>query len=46
LVTSRIGLSGLVGREGASRITLDLLPAAEAEMLLRGIIGRIAVTRT
>jgi NB-ARC domain len=39
LVTSRSRLSGLVAREGAHRITLDLLSSDEAITLLRTIIG-------
>jgi tetratricopeptide (TPR) repeat protein len=39
LITSRSRLSGLVARDGAHRITLDLLPPTEAIMLLRTIIG-------
>jgi DNA-binding SARP family transcriptional activator/tetratricopeptide (TPR) repeat protein len=40
LITSRDRLAGLVARESASLITLDVLTAAEAENLLAGIIGR------
>jgi len=39
VVTSRNRLSGLIARDGASRITVDLLPPAEAIALLRDIIG-------
>jgi Flp pilus assembly protein CpaB len=39
LVTSRNSLAGLVARDGAHRISLDLLPAAEAVALLRALIG-------
>ncbi|GAB3434372.1 ATP-binding protein [Actinophytocola sediminis] len=39
LVTSRSRLSGLVARDGAHRVTLDMLPADEAVELLREIIG-------
>jgi len=39
LVTSRNRLSGLVARDGARRITLDVLPPAEAMALLAWIIG-------
>lgn len=39
LITSRSRLSGLVARDGALRITLDLLSPAEAITLLRTIIG-------
>lgn len=39
LVTSRSRLSGLVARDGAHRVTLDVLTADEAERLLRHIIG-------
>lgn len=41
LITSRSRLSGLVARNGAYRITLDLLAPAEAITLLRTIIGAI-----
>jgi DNA-binding SARP family transcriptional activator/tetratricopeptide (TPR) repeat protein len=40
LITSRDRLAGLVARESASLITLDVLTAAEAEGLLADIIGR------
>lgn len=39
LVTSRRGLAGLGARDGAARVTLAPLPAAEAIQLLRVIIG-------
>ncbi|GAA0384291.1 SARP family transcriptional regulator [Acrocarpospora corrugata] len=39
LVTSRERLTGLVAREGAQRITLDVLIPAEAEALLAHLIG-------
>jgi tetratricopeptide (TPR) repeat protein len=39
LVTSRNALAGLVAREGASRLELDLLPMEEAVDLLRELIG-------
>ncbi|MBV8542175.1 MAG: tetratricopeptide repeat protein [Pseudonocardiales bacterium] len=39
VVTSRSRLSGLVARDGASRVTLDLLPPAEAIALLRHVIA-------
>lgn len=39
LVTSRSRMSGLVARDGAHRITLDVLTPAEAASLLRDIIG-------
>ncbi|MGH3772972.1 MAG: ATP-binding protein [Pseudonocardiaceae bacterium] len=44
VVTSRSRLSGLIARDGASRVTLDLLPPAEAIALLRDVIadGRVA----
>lgn len=41
LVTSRSRLSGLVARDGAHRITLDLLPPDQAITLLRSIIGTV-----
>lgn len=43
VVTSRSRLSGLVARDGASRVTLDLLPPAEAIALLRDVIGTARV---
>jgi tetratricopeptide (TPR) repeat protein/transcriptional regulator with XRE-family HTH domain len=39
LVTSRDALSGLVARDGARRVNLDLLVEAEAVGLLRTLIG-------
>ena len=39
VVTSRDSLAGLVVRDGARRLDLDLLPPAEAISLLRGLIG-------
>jgi hypothetical protein len=39
VVTSRDALAGLVVRDGAVRLDLDLLPVAEAVGLLRGLIG-------
>jgi len=39
LVTSRDTLPGLVSRDGARRMNLDLLPEAQAVGLLRGLIG-------
>jgi DNA-binding SARP family transcriptional activator/Flp pilus assembly protein TadD len=39
LVTSRDALAGLVARDGAARLDLDLLPPAEAAALLRTLIG-------
>jgi tetratricopeptide (TPR) repeat protein len=39
LITSRDRLSGLVARDGAQRLTLDVLDEAEAQTLLVGIIG-------
>ncbi|KQX61214.1 hypothetical protein ASD48_28950 [Streptomyces sp. Root1310] len=39
LVTSRDSLAGLVAREGAHRLDLDLLPAAVARSLLRRLVG-------
>lgn len=39
LVTSRDSLAGLVARDGAKRIDLDLLPAGDAVTLLRELIG-------
>jgi len=40
VVTSRDALAGLVARDGARRLDLDLLPAADAVALLRTLIGR------
>jgi DNA-binding SARP family transcriptional activator/Tfp pilus assembly protein PilF len=42
VVTSRDSLAGLVARDGAARLRLDLLPAAEATGLLAALIGRRA----
>jgi DNA-binding SARP family transcriptional activator/tetratricopeptide (TPR) repeat protein len=39
LVTSRDSLAGLVARDGAIRVDLDLLPATQAVRLLRELIG-------
>jgi tetratricopeptide (TPR) repeat protein len=39
LVTSRESLAGLVARDGAARLDLDLLPMADAVALLRTLIG-------
>jgi DNA-binding SARP family transcriptional activator len=39
LVTSRNSLAGLVAREGAHRLDLDLLPLPDAVGLLRAMIG-------
>jgi len=39
LVTSRDSLAGLVARDGAARLDLDLLPLGEATALLRELIG-------
>ncbi|WNV87239.1 tetratricopeptide repeat protein [Umezawaea sp. Da 62-37] len=39
LITSRVGLTGLVTTEGARRIRLDVLPPDRAVELLTGIIG-------
>jgi NB-ARC domain len=39
LVTSRNRLSGLAARDGARRLTLDVLPPAEAVALLASIVG-------
>ena len=39
LVTSRTALPGLVARDGAHRLDLDLLPAGDAVALLRTLIG-------
>jgi DNA-binding SARP family transcriptional activator/tetratricopeptide (TPR) repeat protein len=42
VVTSRDSLPGLVARDGAVRLDLDLLPAADAVRLLRALIGQRA----
>jgi tetratricopeptide (TPR) repeat protein/transcriptional regulator with XRE-family HTH domain len=42
IVTSRDSLSGLVAREGARRLDLDLLPLPDAVGLLQELIGRRA----
>ena len=39
LVTSRTALPGLVARDGARRLDLDLLPEGDAVALLRALIG-------
>jgi tetratricopeptide (TPR) repeat protein len=39
LVTSRDSLAGLVARDGARRLDLDLLPSDDAVTLLRALIG-------
>jgi DNA-binding SARP family transcriptional activator/Tfp pilus assembly protein PilF len=39
LVTSRDALPGLVARDGAARLDLDMMPLAEAVALLRALIG-------
>jgi DNA-binding SARP family transcriptional activator/tetratricopeptide (TPR) repeat protein len=43
VVTSRDALAGLVARDGAARLELDLLPLAEAGGLLRTLIGERAM---
>jgi len=42
LVTSRDALAGLVARDGAARLDLDLLPLADAVALLTELIGERA----
>jgi DNA-binding SARP family transcriptional activator/Tfp pilus assembly protein PilF len=42
VVTSRDTLAGLVARDGAARLEVDLLPSAEAAGLLRALIGERA----
>jgi DNA-binding SARP family transcriptional activator/Tfp pilus assembly protein PilF len=42
LVTSRDSLAGLVARDGARRLDLDLLPLPDATGLLRALIGERA----
>jgi NB-ARC domain len=39
LVTSRDSLAGLIARDGAHRINLEVLPPADAHTLLRRLIG-------
>jgi len=39
VVTSRDALAGLIARDGAERLDLDLLPLADALALLRSLIG-------
>jgi DNA-binding SARP family transcriptional activator/Tfp pilus assembly protein PilF len=39
IVTSRDALAGLIARDGARRLDLDLLPSADAVGLLRALIG-------
>jgi len=39
VVTSRDALAGLIARDGAARLDLDVLPLAEAVALLRALIG-------
>jgi DNA-binding SARP family transcriptional activator/tetratricopeptide (TPR) repeat protein len=39
VITSRDTLAGLVARDGARRVTLDVLPLADAVALLRALIG-------
>ncbi|MGW5970141.1 ATP-binding protein [Streptomyces sp. NPDC055186] len=43
LITSRSRLSGLVAREGAVRVTLDVLSPQESVQLLREVIGPLRV---
>jgi tetratricopeptide (TPR) repeat protein len=43
VVTSRSRLSGLIAHDGASRVTVDLLPPAEAIALLGDVIGTARV---
>jgi tetratricopeptide (TPR) repeat protein/transcriptional regulator with XRE-family HTH domain len=43
VVTSRDALAGLIARDGATRLDLDVLPLADAVGLLRALIGERAV---
>jgi hypothetical protein len=43
LVTSRDGLAGVIARDGAVPVRLDLLPPGDAVALLAGLIGERAV---
>lgn len=45
VVTSRSRLAGLVARDGAARVGLDVLPPGEAVRLLSAIIGEARVQR-
>lgn len=45
LVTSRSALHGLVARDGAHRVILDMLSPSEAELLLGEVIGHDRVGR-
>ena len=42
VVTSRDALAGLIARDGAERLDLDLLPLTDAIVLLKTLIGRRA----
>jgi tetratricopeptide (TPR) repeat protein/DNA-binding XRE family transcriptional regulator len=42
LVTSRDALAGLIARDGAARVELDLLPEDDAHNLLHNLIGKRA----
>jgi DNA-binding SARP family transcriptional activator/tetratricopeptide (TPR) repeat protein len=42
VVTSRDALAGLIARDGAARLDLDLLPLHDAVSLLRSLVGRRA----
>jgi DNA-binding SARP family transcriptional activator len=44
LITSRDALTGLVARDGARRLDLDVLPAEDAVRLLAAIVGAERVT--
>ncbi len=46
LVTTRDSLSGLVTRDGALRLDLDVLPLAEATELLLGLLGDRATAQS
>lgn len=44
LITSRDAMAGLVARDGACRVDLDLLPLDDAVLLLRALLGSVPGT--